>query len=71
MTCIVHEDVCPVCGEGVKGGSTNGELDIPVGGQEVICLICLFFGNTGGEAEAPTPLPALKARRDVRRGAGS
>jgi hypothetical protein len=52
ITCIVHEDVCVACGEGVKGGSTNGELDIPTGKQRVVCLICLCLCVEEEESEA-------------------
>jgi hypothetical protein len=38
---MTWQGVCSVCGASVKGGTGNGTLDLPAGGQKVVCLSCL------------------------------
>ena len=47
--CVIYEDTCAACGEGVKACSDNGTLEVPVGGQTIVCLQCIVFGHKQAE----------------------
>jgi len=49
---MIWHGVCSACGESVTGGTTNDTLDLPVGGQKVVCLACLCLVGTGEGVEA-------------------
>jgi hypothetical protein len=40
---MTWQGICSACGAPVKGGTDNGTLDLPAGGQKVVCLSCLCF----------------------------
>lgn len=42
---MIWHSTCAICGERVTGGSDNGTLDLPVGGETVVCLTCVAFGE--------------------------
>ena len=40
---MIWHSTCALCGEYVTGGSDDGTLDLPAGGEAVVCLTCVAF----------------------------